>query len=449
VPVVHIVLFWSEYCPHCHFVIENTLPPLQEKYGDQLSIRMFELSEPEHEALFIAAAQALNVPQSDWVVPFMIVGDKILIGSADIPQQLPDLIEKHLAAGGVDWPPIPGLAKYVESSLPAPARPVVHAEMFWMQGCPHCEQVIDKVLPPLQAQHGDQLDVRLTELVTDADVARLYQIGASFGLAKEQIAVPFLIVGEYVLVGSEQIEAEFPGLIEESLAAGGSAAPDLEGLGVPMSPLQADCVPGSTCEEEAAPEPDLAVVPAISLIPRSNGFELAVSVLIGMVAALGFAGIIIVRAMRGAAQLTLPRWSEYLIPVLLLVGLGVAGYLAYVETQAVPAACGPVGDCNTVQSSPYARLFGVLPIGVLGLFGYAGMLLIWAWGHWRSDWLSRYAPGALFVMALGGVVFSLYLTFLEPFVIQAVCAWCLTSAVIVTLLMLLSLPRALQVRRDS
>ena len=62
------------------------------------------------------------------------------------------------------------------------------------------------------------------------------------------------------------------------------------------------------------------------------------------------------------------------------------------------------------------------------------------------DELAGYAPTTLF-----GVLFSLYLTILEPFVIRAACAWCLTSAVLVTLLMLLSLRPALQaieVRRD-
>jgi uncharacterized membrane protein len=51
---------------------------------------------------------------------------------------------------------------------------------------------------------------------------------------------------------------------------------------------------------------------------------------------------------------------------------------------------------------------------------------------------------AVFGMTAFGVLFSLYLTFLEPFVIRAVCAWCITSSVIMTLLMLLSLKPARQ-----
>jgi len=122
----------------------------------------------------------------------------------------------------------------------------------------------------------------------------------------------------------------------------------------------------------------------------------------------------------------------------------VAGYLAYIETQMVQAACGPVGDCNAVQASPYARLFGVLPVGVLGMLGYLAMLGAWGSSRLRRDWLGRVAPPAVFGMALFGTLFSFYLTALELFVIKAVCMWCVISAVVMTLLLLLSLDPALR-----
>ena len=120
----------------------------------------------------------------------------------------------------------------------------------------------------------------------------------------------------------------------------------------------------------------------------------------------------------------------------------VAGYLAYVETAHVEAVCGPVGDCNTVQQSEYARLFGILPIGVLGLVGYVMILLAWGVERWANRQLSGYASLAIFGMAAFGLLFSIYLTFLEPFVIGATCAWCLTSAVVMTALFWLVAPRA-------
>lgn len=127
------------------------------------------------------------------------------------------------------------------------------------------------------------------------------------------------------------------------------------------------------------------------------------------------------------------------IPVLCLIGLGVAGYLAYVETTQVQAVCGPVGDCNTVQQSEYARLFGILPIGILGMLGYLLLLLAWWIGNWKQGRLGDFAWLAFLLMSAFGLVFSIYLTFLEPFVIGATCAWCLTSAILMTALFWLSL----------
>lgn len=83
-------------------------------------------------------------------------------------------------------------------------------------------------------------------------------------------------------------------------------------------------------------------------------------------------------------------------------------------------------------------------MGVLGAVGYIAILIAWLWRRFSSGPLADSMPLAIFGMALFGVLFSLYLTYLEPFVIQAVCMWCLTSAVLITLLMLLSLNPALQ-----
>jgi len=165
------------------------------------------------------------------------------------------------------------------------------------------------------------------------------------------------------------------------------------------------------------------------------GNSLAIIILCGMIITIGIAIIQFKKS-----HVAKPKhFSAWLIPLLCLVGLGVAGYLAYVESAHVEAVCGPVGDCNTVQQSDYARLFGVLPIGVFGMLGFIMILIAVMVQRNTKGKDSAYAALAILVMTTFGVLFSIYLTFLEPFVIGATCAWCLTSAIIMTILFWLSL----------
>jgi len=143
-----------------------------------------------------------------------------------------------------------------------------------------------------------------------------------------------------------------------------------------------------------------------------------------------------------AADSQRAAWIDWLIPVVALLGLGVAGYLTYIETQSVEAICGPVGDCNAVQNSSYARVLGILPVGILGLLGYISILMAWIIQKLRDDRWADYARLAMLGMALFGTLYSVYLTYIEIWVIEAVCVWCVSSAVLIAVLMLLSVQPA-------
>lgn len=174
--------------------------------------------------------------------------------------------------------------------------------------------------------------------------------------------------------------------------------------------------------------------------PVSNGFTLAIIIMIFMALAILYSLTRIFLSLNDPPRRrALTGWRRSAMLVLFILGILVSFYLTYVETQSVQAVCGPVGDCNAVQSSRYAKLFGVLPIGLLGLAGYIAMLVTWWYSYQKQAKFASLAPLALFGMALFGVIFSLYLTYLEPFVIKAVCIWCLSSAVIITLILLNSL----------
>jgi uncharacterized membrane protein len=188
----------------------------------------------------------------------------------------------------------------------------------------------------------------------------------------------------------------------------------------------------------------ILLVPQTSTGTNSTGMALAWGIMVFMVFAVILAIVMILRAFQGKPMRKINQWLDIAIPIISLIGLGAAIYLTYIEFTNTRALCGPVGDCNAVQSSPYAKLFGVVPIGLVGAIGYIAILSVWVWRRFRTDALARIAGPAMFGMALFGTLFSIYLTYLELFVIHAVCIWCLSSAILITLLMLLNLPAITQ-----
>jgi uncharacterized membrane protein len=113
------------------------------------------------------------------------------------------------------------------------------------------------------------------------------------------------------------------------------------------------------------------------------------------------------------------------VALLALAGLGIAAYLTYARYAHATIVC-TTGGCETVQSSDYAEVLGI-PVAVLGLVGYAA-ILVTAFLPGES---ARLAGAAL---ALGGLVFSVYLIFVQIFPIGAFCVWCLASDLVMLLL---------------
>jgi uncharacterized membrane protein len=121
------------------------------------------------------------------------------------------------------------------------------------------------------------------------------------------------------------------------------------------------------------------------------------------------------------------------LAALAVAGLGVcvAGYLTYVHYAGLEPFCAGGGHgCERVQSSSYAKLGGI-PVAVLGLGGYLAIAAALLAPGERA----RLAAAGLAVVGAG---FSAYLTYLELFVIDAICQWCVASAVLLTLLAVLT-----------
>ncbi len=389
--LVRAVLFFSPTCPHCHQVINQDLPVIFERFGGearvwvdqavpaeqrafyyisngQLEVLLIDVSRQVGGILYERATEQFAVPRERQGVPRLVVGDSVLVGSLEIPTQFPELIQQAAASGGLDWPSIDGLVERI------PPIPALVAQT-------------DTVAP--DTAPGDTAAPRTDTVV--------------------------------------QSEPSAGGRVDPAPAIDTATAEPAGDARAPTPPADAGAdtmsAPSGVVEStlDAIPREDGTMLSRFSRDPAGNG--LSVVVLLAMILS-----VFIVSARA-------PTWqaresASLLVPVLAGAGVMVAGYLSYVETSGAVAVCGPVGDCNAVQQSLYARVLGI-PVGLLGLVGYVAIVVAWLLGRGRGR-LARWGTFAQLVMVFVGVVFSIYLTFLEPFVIGATCLWCLSSALIVT-----------------
>lgn len=319
-----------------------------------------------------------------------------------------------------------------QAADPTPTPPIVRAVFFYSTSCGHCAKVINEDLPPLIEQYGDQLQLMGVNTSTREGYDLFLAFLQEWKIDQSRYGVPALVVGDTHLVGSLEIPQEFPKIIEKGLQEGGIDWPGIPGLAEIIVQLEGN--PGGTSTNSSNPggRAQTSVGHDITVWDRFQmdlaGNILAVVTLAGMIISVVWILILVLRA----SPTTGKDWS-WVIPLLSIIGLVVAGYLSFVEVTETEAVCGPIGDCNSVQQSPYAKLFGFLPVGILGLVGYVAILLAWVLKKYGpASWRDRFSL-AMWAMAFFGVVFSIYLTYLEPFVIGATCAWCVSSAIIITL----------------
>jgi len=495
-PVVHAILFWSPSCAHCHALINDHLIPLQEEYGRRFVILAFDVTQGWANEIYWAALRKWEVPQSDWVVPILLVKEELLIGGNEIPTRLRTIIEEGLAGDGVDLPDFPALMTFLEEGgvldprypdrrialqapvegqepveeTPEPRQEVAAAgdPAQVPEGIPPAADTSGVAIsPPAGAEAGGAADS-----TAGSDLGPIAQVdsggapattspadsGSALSTPPQAVAGPPTAtppVGAMADEDSSAVPSAEPlvdedpsavppagSLVDEATAEG---VEDVAAGGVPVD-SPAPVPPASTLSpahgaggtESMGLARAVQVLESRSMVDRFNqdrtGNSLSVVILLGMLASL---------VLRGFPPRVRGRpWPLWVVPALVLVGTGVAAYLSFIEVTHTEAVCGPVGDCNTVNQSEYATLFGILPVGVLGLLGYASILVLWILGRWGPGRMKGPADLALWGAAVFGILFSVYLTFLEPFVIGATCAWCLSSAVIMTLLLWATAPMA-------
>jgi uncharacterized membrane protein len=134
--------------------------------------------------------------------------------------------------------------------------------------------------------------------------------------------------------------------------------------------------------------------------------------------------------------------------LLSLTGLFISAYLYLSKLGMIGSlACG-TGGCETVQLSPWRRVAGV-EVALIGVLGYAGLLGL-SLAALRPGLASRRWPGVLLAGLAGtGVLFTAYLTYLELFVIHAICRWCVASGVIIVAILAAALLDLRRLPRDG
>lgn len=131
---------------------------------------------------------------------------------------------------------------------------------------------------------------------------------------------------------------------------------------------------------------------------------------------------------------------RYISFILALIGLIDSFYLLWIKITQNKALCLPgLGDCWSVNTSRYSEIYGI-PVSVFGVLAYL-IILALLWFEDKDIKFKVYLPGLIFGITLAGSLYSAYLTYLEIAVIKAICPFCVVSAIVMTVLFIISIVR--------
>ncbi len=137
------------------------------------------------------------------------------------------------------------------------------------------------------------------------------------------------------------------------------------------------------------------------------------------------------------------KWLYRAGIVITLIGLAVSIYMTVYKLTDNDNMCIGSGECKTVNSSPYAEVYGI-PVAAFGVGGYLAILLVLILEKKGGAFFKQNATMINFGLGLIGFLFTLYLIYLEIFVIKALCPFCVASQVAMTLLFIILVIRLVQ-----
>ena len=250
-PVVKVVMFYSDACPHCHDIMDDFLPPMQEKYGDRLQVELISIDDIEGYRLLMFVDDMAGIPEDRRGVPEMLIGSTIMVGSISIREHFEETVDQYLEAGGVDTPGREELVRQMQAAVrstatpnatvpltpeltPVPASPTVAAPSatpslqpadpvylayLYQPGCPECDRA-EYDLRLLEHTYP-QLVVERYSSVDDAPLAEW--LGERYSLPPEQrLSAPAVFVGDHYLLSHDVTYSRLEALVRQYVGVGGA-----------------------------------------------------------------------------------------------------------------------------------------------------------------------------------------------------------------------------------
>lgn len=136
------------------------------------------------------------------------------------------------------------------------------------------------------------------------------------------------------------------------------------------------------------------------------------------------------------------KWLYRASLALVVIGLLVSVYMTIYKLTSNDSMCLGSGDCSTVNASRYSEVNGI-PVAAIGILGYAAILAVLLFEN-RNSFFRQNGTLMIFGMALTGFIFTVWLVYVEIALLKAICPFCVTSQVAMTLLFIIAVIRLIK-----
>jgi len=125
--------------------------------------------------------------------------------------------------------------------------------------------------------------------------------------------------------------------------------------------------------------------------------------------------------------------------VLVIIGLAVSVYMTIYKYTGNDGMCLGSGDCSTVNASRFSEVNGI-PVAVFGIAGYAAILIVLFYEN-KNQFFRKNGTLMVFGMSLTGFLFTIWLVYVELELLKAICPFCVTSQVAMTIIFIIAVVR--------